>query len=80
MARKRCRKPGNLVQLRAVLWQTIVEMETLLDTRPPSMEVILKSAHALSQLAAAYTRLVETADLERWLATLEAAMTAGRSA
>jgi hypothetical protein len=68
-----------LVQLRAVLWQTIIEVEALLDTRPPSNDLVLKSAHALAQLASAYTKLVETADLEARLAKLEASMAAGRS-
>jgi hypothetical protein len=76
MARRRRGKPGDLVQLRAVLWRTICEVETLLDTRPPSNELVLKSAHALAQLAGAYTRLVETADLETRLATLEATLAA----
>jgi hypothetical protein len=79
MARKRRRKPGDLVQLRAVLWQTIIEVEALLDTRPPSNDLVLKSAHALAHLAGSYSRLVETADLEQCLAKLEASMAAGRS-
>ena len=79
MARKRRRKPGDLVQLRAVLWQTILEVEALLETRPPSNDLVLKSAHALAQLAGSYTRLVETTDLEQRLAKLEASMAAGRS-
>jgi hypothetical protein len=78
MARIRRGKPGDLVQLRAVLWRTICEVEALLDTRPPSNELVLKSAHALAQLAGAYTKLVETADLERRLQALEDAMQAGK--
>jgi hypothetical protein len=39
--------------------------------------VVLKSAHALAQLSGAYTRLVETTDLEARLQALEAAMQAG---
>lgn len=76
MARKRRRKPGDLSQLRAVIWRTILEVEALLDTRSPSNELVLKSVHALAQLAGAYTRLVETADLEARLATLEATLAA----
>ena len=71
MARKRHRKPGNLTQLRAVLWQTIIEVEALLDTHPPATDVVLKSAHALAQLAGAYTKLVESTELESRLARLE---------
>jgi len=77
MARKRRHKPGDLTQLRAVLWQTIIEVEALLDTRPPSNDLVLKSAHALAQLAGAYTKLVETCDLANRLAALETAMQRG---
>jgi hypothetical protein len=74
MARKRRSKTGDLAQLRAVLWQTILEVESLLDTRPPSNDLVLRSAHALAQLAGSYTRLVETADLSKRLEALELAM------
>jgi hypothetical protein len=56
------------------LWRTILEVESLLDVRPPATDVVLKSAHALAQLAGAYTRLVETADLEARLSALEQSM------
>ena len=71
MARKRCGKPGDLVQLRAVLWRTILEVEALLNARPPATEVVMKSAHALAQLAGAYTKLTETTELEARIAALE---------
>jgi hypothetical protein len=80
MARKRHHKPGDLTQLRRVLWDTILEVETLLDTRPPSNDLVLRSAHALAQLAGTYTKVVETADLEQRLAALEAAMSQGNTA
>jgi hypothetical protein len=50
----------------------------LLDARPPSNELVIKSAHALAQLAGSYTKLVETADLEARLQALETAMQAER--
>jgi hypothetical protein len=78
MARKYRPKAGDLTQLRSVLWRTILEVEGLLDVRPPATDVVLKSAHALAQLAGAYTKLVETADLERRLQALEDAMQAGK--
>jgi hypothetical protein len=71
MARKRRTKPGNLDDLRRVLWRTIMEVEALLDTRPPSSELVLKSAHALAQLAGAYRAITETADLEARIVALE---------
>jgi hypothetical protein len=73
MARKRRHKPGNLDDLRRVLWQVILEVEALLDTRPPSNELVLKSAHALSQLAASYRAVTESADLEARIEQLEMA-------
>jgi hypothetical protein len=69
--RKRHHKPGDLTQLRRVFWDTILEVEALLDVRPPSTEVVLKSAHALSQLAGAYKGIVEVVDLEQRLFALE---------
>jgi hypothetical protein len=74
MARKRHAKPGDLTQLRAVLWRTILEVEALLDARPPANELVIKSTHALAQLAGSYTKLVETCDLSNRLEALEAAM------
>jgi hypothetical protein len=74
MARKYRPKAGDLTQLRAVLWRTILEVEGLLDVRPPATDIVLKSAHALAQLAGAYTKLVETADLEERIQRLEAAV------
>jgi hypothetical protein len=71
MARKRYRKPGDLTQLRAVLWRTILEVEDLLDVpqRPP--DLVLKSAHALAQLAGAYRAVLETVDIDARLTALE---------
>jgi hypothetical protein len=71
MARKYRPKAGDLTQLRAVLWRTIVEVEGLLDVRPPATDVVLKSAHALAQLAGAYTKLTETTELEARISALE---------
>ena len=71
MARKQRRKPGDLAQLWAVLWRTIIEVGALLDTRPPSNEVILKSAPALVQLVGAYRGILEVTDLDKRLTALE---------
>jgi hypothetical protein len=73
MARKRRTKPGNLDDLRRVLWRSILEVETLLDTRPPANDLVLRSAHALAQLAGAYRAVTETADLEARIVALEGA-------
>jgi hypothetical protein len=73
MPRRRSRQPGDLTQLRRVLWRTILEVEDLLDALERRPDLVLKSAHALAQLAGAYTKLVETADVEQRLAKLEEA-------
>jgi hypothetical protein len=73
MARKRHVKPGNLHDLQRVLWAAIVEVEALLDVRPCSTEVVLRSAHALAQLASAYRGVVEIVSIEERIATLERA-------
>jgi hypothetical protein len=73
MARKRRTKAGDLGELRRVLWRTIIEVEALLDTRPPSNDLVLKSAHALAQLAGAYRAVTESADLEARIVALEGA-------
>jgi hypothetical protein len=63
MARKRHHKPGDLTQLRRVLWDMILQVEALHLGAEPPPELVLKCAHALSQLAGSYTRLAETAEL-----------------
>jgi hypothetical protein len=71
--RRRRHKAGNLADLRRVLWDTIIAVEALLDTRPPSSDLVLRSANSLSQLAGAYTRLMDSIELEARIATLEEA-------
>jgi hypothetical protein len=82
--RKRRRKPGDLAQLRAVLWQTILEVEALMEA--PLVDdygeedprghqaLVLKAAHALAQLSGSYSRILESGDLERRIVALEAAV------
>jgi hypothetical protein len=79
MIRKRRIKAGNLAELQRVLWRTVLEVEALLDTRPPSTEVVLRCAHALAQLAGAYKGVVEVADIEARLSALEQAAAADRN-
>jgi hypothetical protein len=74
MTRKRRLKAGNLADLQQILWATVLEVERLLDTRPPSNDLVLRSANTLAQLAAAYTRLIETTGLAERIAALEQAL------
>jgi hypothetical protein len=78
MARKRRLKAGNLADLQQILWATVLEVERLLDTRPPSNELILRSAHALAQLAGSYTRVVDACDIVARLEALEEASQHGK--
>jgi hypothetical protein len=71
MACKRRLNAGNLDDLTRILWRTIVEVEGLLDTRPPSNDLILRSAHALAQLAGAYRGILEVVDLDKYRSALE---------
>ena len=73
MPRKRYEN-GTLTDLQRVLWRTIRAVEGLLDARPPSNELVLKSAHALSQLAGAYRSVTETVSIEERLTALEEAI------
>jgi hypothetical protein len=79
MSRKRHIKAGNLADLQRVLWRTVVEVEALLDTRPPSHDLVLRASHALAQLANAYKSVTEMASIEERLSALERATAAERN-
>jgi hypothetical protein len=76
MPRRRYAKPGDVLQLRTVLWQTILDTKALTDGPDPAPEMVLKVAHALAQLAGPYRQLLETSDLEARLTALEARFSA----
>jgi hypothetical protein len=76
MPRRRYAKPGDVLQLRTVLWQTILDTKALTDGPEPAPEMVLKVAHALAQLAGPYRQLLETSDLETRLTALEARFSA----
>ena len=73
MSQKRPRKAGNLEDLQRVLWRTVIEVEGLLDTRPPSNELVLRAAHALAQVASTYAKIHYDTEIDRRLTALEAA-------
>jgi hypothetical protein len=79
MARRRHLKAGTLADLQRVLWRTVLEVEALLDTRPPSTEVVLRCAHALAQLAGAYKGILEIDVQDRLLALEQAQANAART-
>jgi hypothetical protein len=71
MPRRRYAKPGDVLQLRRVLWQAILDTKALTDVPDPSPETVLKVAHALGQLAGPYRQLLESSDFEQRLAAVE---------
>ncbi len=67
------RKPGNLGQLRSVLWQVLLEVETIATNPETGPGKKLRAAHALSSLAGSYAKIVESHELEQRISALEAA-------
>ena len=75
--RLRRRKPGDLGQLRSVLWQVLLEVEAIATDQEAARGEKLRAAHALSSLAGSYAKIVETHDLEQRITSLEQAQEAG---
>lgn len=73
--RPRRGKAGDLEGLKRHLWGAVLTASELLDE--PDSGTRLKACHALSQAAASYRSIYETADLETRLATLEARIARG---
>lgn len=69
--RLRRRKPGDLNQLRAVLWNVLCEAEGLALDKTREAAERLRAIHALATLAGSYLKAVEAADLETRLKQLE---------
>lgn len=68
--RLRRRKPGDMRQLRAVLWGVLLEVEGIATDEHADAADKLKAAHALASLSGSYTKVHETVDLEERLAAL----------
>lgn len=67
-SRKR-RKPGDLGQLRRVLWTALLRLEETIHEA--DMESSIKAANALANMARAYLSANEQADLEARITALE---------
>jgi hypothetical protein len=67
--RKRYRKPGDVADLRRVLWSALTQIEELLADNDPQMKI--KAAHALGTLSGTYLRALELGDLEQRVRRLE---------
>ena len=73
-ARKRKRaKAGTIAQLKTKLWAAIDKLSEALETDDPKVADLTKLAHALSQSAASYLRVVEVGELEARVDALETA-------
>ena len=71
-AKKRRYKQGDLQQLQRLLWHALLEAKAVLDrATEDEAELKLKAVHALGQVAAHYSRLVEATELEARLQALE---------
>lgn len=69
----RRRKPGDIGQLKRVLWGSLLELEAIiLADDDPVMKV--KASHALGTLAGSYVKCLEVGDHAERLAAIEEAM------
>ena len=67
----RRRKPGDIRQLRAVLWGSLIELETIiLGSDDPLLTI--RASHALGTLAGSYVKCIEVADVTARLDAIEA--------
>lgn len=73
--RLRRRKPGDLAQLRAVLWGVLLDVEGICADSKEDNAMKIKAAHSLATLAGAYLKVSETHDLEKRIEALEQAQT-----
>ena len=70
--RTRRGRPGKLPDLTRILWQALLEAESVLQsTRGDNPELCLKAVHAVSQCAGQYAKLLEIGEFEARLAALE---------
>jgi hypothetical protein len=75
LVRRRAYKPGDQHQLLRMVWQALIESESvLLVAEDP--DVILRAVHALTQAASVYSKLLEAADVDTRLKAVEATVKA----
>lgn len=71
--RRRRRKPGDLRQLRAVLWEVLLEVEAIATGDEADTAEKIRAAHGLASLAGSYAKIVEAVDLDARITALEQA-------
>ena len=69
--RLRRRKPGDLAQLRSVLWGVLLDVEAICGDKNSSNEIKIKAGHSIATLAGAYLKATEQGTFEERLARLE---------
>lgn len=62
---------GSLEQLRRVLWGTIKRLQGIQKQHSNDIDVVVKTSHAISQLAGQYRYTTESADLEGRIEAIE---------
>lgn len=72
--RIRRRRPGDLGQLRAVLWEVLIEIEAIVKDPLTDPDRKLKGASALATLGGAYLKALEAHELIPRLEALERAL------
>ena len=70
LAQRRRRKPGDLPKLKRALWETIRDLEEVLETATTSEETC-RAAHAMAACGNAYTKLVQIGEYEARLSLIE---------
>ena len=77
LARRRKRKPGDLLAAQRILWTALCEAEAVL-LEADEAELTLKACHCISQCVGQFARLVEVAEYEGRLALVEEELRKGR--
>ncbi len=67
----RRRKPGDIHQLRRVLWGVLIEIEAEVLS-PQSTDTKLRAANSLAQISGSYLKALELTDVVERLDALEA--------
>lgn len=70
LGRKLRGRPGDLAELQKVLWYCLKRAQAVLDSAQDD-ELTLRAAHAVSQVAGQYAKLLEIGELEQRVQALE---------
>ena len=70
---KKARRAGTVDEVRLKLWNALLSVENVLYDDDTDTLTVLKAAHAMTQAASAYARIVEAGELEARLSELESA-------